>query len=588
MGSMSLCRASLPVIVLLVLATTGCEEKKPARTAPPAAAQAPTIAEAPAPPQPEKPPEPKPDPVAKLLAQAENEYAAGQANYKAGHLEAAKANFDRAVDLLMQGPVDINSDERVRATFDKIVDEIHKLEIAAFQQGDGFAEQRAEPAPIDEASEMTFPADPETTAKAVQELRETRSDIPLVINEYVAGYINFFTNTTKGRNTVISAWKRGGRYKDMIIRIMAEEGVPQDLFHLAQAESGFKPTAVSRAAARGMWQFMHYTAPIYGLKRNWWVDERQDPEKATRAAARHLKDLYNQFGDWWLAMAAYNSGAGNVQRGVQRTGYADFWELYKRNVLPNETKNYVPIIIAMTIVAKNAAQYGFTDIDTEPPLEADVVTTDYALDLRLVAEAIDVPVETLAELNPALLRMMTPRDTEYELKLPAGAKEKFESAIGAIPRDKRVAWRYHKVIAGDTLAAIARKYRTTTRAIAEANNLEDEDISAGGKLIIPMSSNQSTSIAAGAYSRKPTRYKVRKGDTVLSIADDFGVPADKLRKWNRIKGSSLRAGRTLVIYKPLAPGTSEPKSPSKSAKAKRPTKTSSGSSQLAKRSGKNN
>lgn len=511
-----------------------------------------------------------------LLDQAQREYEAGQANYKAGHLEAAKANFDRAVTMMMQSPLDIRSDERLRATFDKIVDGINALEIAAFQQGDGFTEQQAEPAPIDEANETTFPADPETTAKAERELRDTRSDIPLVINEYVAGYINFFTNTTKGRNTVIGAWQRGGRYKGMILRVLEEEGVPRDLFHLAQAESGFKPTAVSRAAARGMWQFMHYTAPLYGLQRNWWVDERQDPEKATRAAARHLKDLYNQFGDWWLAMAAYNSGAGNVQRGVQRTGYADFWELYRRNVLPNETKNYVPIIIAMTIVAKNAEQYGFTDIATEPPVPVDVVKTDYALDLRLAAEAIDVQVETQADLNPSLLRMVTPRDQEYDLKLPAGTAEKFKSAIAAIPRDKRVAWRYHKVTSGDTLAGIARRYRTTAAAISEANNLADADIAADEKLVIPMSGGSSGSTAsATAYSRRPTRYRVRKGDTVLSIADDFGVPADKLRKWNRIKGTSLRAGRTLVIYKPLAPGTVEPKVAAKSA-PKKSTKATGG------------
>jgi membrane-bound lytic murein transglycosylase D len=559
-----------------IIVTTGCEEKKPAKTTPPAAAQAPTI-QVPTPaaePAPRPTEAPKPDPVDSMVLQSDAAYQSGQANYKAGHLEAAKRDFDRAVDLLMQGPIDVGSNERLRAQFDKVVEGVHQLELVALKQGDGFTEQREEPAPIDEANEMTFPADPAVTAKAAEELRQTRSDIPLVINEYVSGYINFFTNTTKGRNTVINAWRRGGRYKEMILRILAEEGVPQDLFHLAQAESGFQPTAVSRAAARGMWQFMHYTAPLYGLKRSWWVDDRQDPEKATRAAARHLKDLYNQFGDWWLAMAAYNSGAGNVQRGVQRTGYADFWELYKRNVLPNETKNYVPIIIAMTIVAKNASQYGFTDIETEPPLNVDIVKTDYALDLRLAAEAIDAPVENLAQLNPSLLRMVTPRGDEYDLKLPAGTAEKFETAIAAIPKDKRVSWRYHKVSAGDTLASIARKYNTTANAIAAANSLANDDIATDGKLVIPVTKSTS---ATARYSRKATRYRVRKGDTVLTVADDFGVPADKLRKWNRIKGNTLRAGRTLVVYKPLADGQVEPPSAKRSTKKARtvPSKTAS-------------
>src|SRR5438105_14545847 len=174
------------------------------------------------------------------------------------------------------------------------------------------------------------------------------SDIPFVINYYVVGNINFFSNTTKGRNTLINGWQRAGRYREMIERVLREEGVPQDLIYLAQAESGFQPLAMSRASARGMWQFMSSRAAGYGLQRNWWLDERQDPEKATRAAARHLRDLYNQFGDWYLAMAAYNSGPGRVQAGVQRTGYADSWELYRRGVLPKETKKYVPTILATT------------------------------------------------------------------------------------------------------------------------------------------------------------------------------------------------------------------------------------------------
>ena len=177
----------------------------------------------------------------------------------------------------------------------------------------------------------------------------------------------------------------------MIFRIFKEEGVPQDLIYLAQAESGFKPLALSRARARGMWQFMASRGVGYGLHRSWWIDDRQDPEKATRAAARHLKDLYNQFGDWYLAMAAYNSGPGNVQQAVKRTGYADFWELYKRNVLPGETKNYVPIILAMTIISKNPARYGLDAVTPEPPLHYDVVKVNYPVDLRLVAECVDAP-----------------------------------------------------------------------------------------------------------------------------------------------------------------------------------------------------
>jgi membrane-bound lytic murein transglycosylase D len=509
----------------------------------------------------------KPDPVPELVQAAEREYQQGQAEYKAGHLNAAKEHFDRAVELMMQGPVEIQSDERLRNEFDKIVDDIHALEMQALKQGDGFTEQKPEPAPIDEANDVSAPVDPNVKAKAEAELRQTPSDIPLVINDYVASYINFFTNSARGRNTLINGWQRAGRYREMIFRILKEEGVPQDLFYLAQAESGFHPVAVSRVGARGMWQFMHYTAPIYGLQKNWWVDDRQDPEKSTRAAARHLKDLYNQFGDWWLAMAAYNSGAGNVQRAVQRTGYADFWELYRRNVLPAETKNYVPIIVAMTIVAKNPAQYGLTDVAIEPPLEPDVVKTNYAVDLRLVAEAVDSTVDEISDLNPALLRRVTPRDHEYDLKLPHGTKEKFEQAIAAIPPDKRVLWRYHRVADGETLASIAKKYRVTTSAIAQVNNLESNDPPPDARLVIPVNGKANLSASGGTYSKKAKRYKVRRGDTVSSVAADFGVSEERLRRWNHLKSNNLRAGRTLVIYPPVSAETAADSAPAKKRKA---------------------
>jgi membrane-bound lytic murein transglycosylase D len=359
----------------------------------------------------------------------------------------------------------------------------------------------------------------------------------------------------------------------MISRIFREEGVPQDLIYLAQAESGFHPLALSRAGARGMWQFMATRASGYGLERSWWVDDRQDPEKSTRAAAKHLHDLHDQFGDWYLAMAAYNSGPGNVQQAVKRTGYADFWELYRRDVLPKETKNYVPIIIAFTIMSKNPAQYGLEGIMPDPPLEADVEHIDYPVDLRLAAEAVDASVDALQDLNPSLLRMTTPKEGGFDLRLPPGTKDKYDTAIASIPPDKRVSWRFHRVALGDTLASVAKRYKTTTRAIAQANDLgEGDDIGTQTKLIIPVTAANSR-YADGepvAFSKHAFRYKVRRGDTVLSVADDFSVPADKLRQWNHLRGNDLRKGRTLLIYKPIDPGVSDRSStPSKSKKKKR-------------------
>ncbi len=576
----------LPILLGLSLLIVSCDDtgKTKSSAAPPKAANAPTIAQTVPPPPPprieEKAAAPKSDSVQDTLERAEREYQAGQANYAAGHLEAAKQNFDRAVTVLLQGPVDLKSNESLQREFDKIIEGVNTLEMQALKEGDGFTEQKPEPAPIDEANEVTFPVDPNLKAKAEEELKQTHSDLPLTLNDSVASYINFFS--TRGRGTLEHALVRSGRYRDMISRIFKEEGVPQDLIYLAQAESGFHPLALSRAGARGMWQFMASRATGYGLNRNWWVDDRQDPEKATRAAARHLKDLYNQFGDWYLAMAAYNSGPGTVQAAVQRTGYADFWELYRRNVLPQETKNYVPIIVAVTIMAKNPAQYGLDSLTLDPALNPDTVKVDYPVDLRLVAECVDSSLDKIQELNPSLLRMTTPKDGAFDLHLPAGTREKFLQAVAAIPPDKRVWWRYHKVVAGETLSTVARKYHTTPNAIAQVNNLSEDELAADSKLIIPVAGRK-LDPAAVTYSRRATRYRVRKGDTVLSVADDFGVPADKIRKWNRLKGNTLHAGRTIAIYKPVAEAGVAPASSardhtsaSKSAKSKKLQASSKG------------
>jgi membrane-bound lytic murein transglycosylase D len=550
-----------PFLLLASLFLTSCKTgpEEADSTLPAPQATAPAL---PAPPSPHPAPTPtprqaalpQPETVDQLIARAEAEYARGQANYTAGHMEAAKDNFDAAFNLLLRGPIGVQNDERLQSEFDKIVEATHELELQALKAGDGFTEQRAEPAPIDEANNITFPVDPSVKAKAQAELANTHSDLPLMLTDPVVSYINYFS--TRGHGTIERALIRRGRYSDMISRIFREEGVPQDLMFLAQAESGFQPLALSRMGARGMWQFMPWDGLHAGLQHNWWIDERQDPEKATRAAARLLRDLYNQFGDWYLAMAAYNSGPGTVQRAVQRTGYADFWELYRRNVLPGETRNYVPIILAMTIMAKNPTQYGLDHLELDRPTSADTVRIHYPIDLRLVAECTDSSTAVLQELNPSLLRMTTPKDMDFDLHLPGGMAEKFQRAVEAVPEDMRVYWRYHRVESGETLSEIARRYHTTATAIAEANNLQGDELARDSKLIIPVSPAKVVAADAGSrtastsYGKHPSRYSARKGDTVLSVADDFGVPAEKLRQWNHLSGNELRAGRTLTVYKP--------------------------------------
>jgi len=372
-----------------------------------------------------------------------------------------------------------------------------------------------------------------------------------MMTDQVAGYINYFSN--HGRGTFLRAFERSGRYREMMRSILKEEGVPQDLIYLAQAESGFHPLAVSRVGARGIWQFMGSRARGYGLERSLWVDDRQDPEKSTRAAARHLKDLYNQFGDWYLAMAAYNSGPGTVQAAVRRTGFADFWELYRRNVLPKETRNYVPIILAVTIMTKNPSQYGLDDAAMDHATRYDTVTIDYAVDLRLVAECVDAKPAELQDLNPSLLRSTTPQGKKFELHLPAGTKEQYQTAIASIPANMRLWWRYHKVQPGDTLASLARTYRTTAKSITEANHLEGTELDVEGKLVIPVAVGKHPLSDTATYARRITRYKVHRGDTVETVAENFSISPQMVRRWNGLRGDSLRGRKVLALHLPVTP-----------------------------------
>ena len=513
------------------------------------------------------------DSVADLIAQVEKEYQAGLANYQAGNTDAAKQNFDSAMNAMLGSSFDIRSDARLEKEFDRVVQGVDQLypggtdgDSASDQDASQEPQQQSEPAPIDETNGLAPTADARTKAKAEAEIKNTHSDLPLMMTDQVAGYIAYFQG--RGRGVFERALARSGRYHDMILATLKEEGVPQDLIYLAQAESGFHPLAVSRAGARGIWQFMASRARGYGLSHNMWVDERQDPEKSTQAAAHHLKDLYAQFGDWYLAMAAYNSGPGTVQAAVKRTGYADFWELYRRNVLPKETRNYVPIILAVTIMAKNPSQYGFDDVVMEKPEDYDTVTINYPVDLRLVAECVNSSTDELQDLNPSLLRLSTPRDGKFELHLPVGTKDQYETAIATIPADMRLWWRYHSVHAGETIASLSRQYRVPSRSILEANNLEvGTELAADAKLIIPLPPNHRAADTA-TYARHITRYKIRPGDTVQTVAENFGVSPQMLRRWNAIHGDSLRGRRVLLLHLPITPNARELEVASSRAKSR--------------------
>jgi membrane-bound lytic murein transglycosylase D len=267
-----------------------------------------------------------------------------------------------------------------------------------------------------------------------------------------------------------------------------------------------------------------------------------------------LRDLYAQFGDWYLAMAAYNSGPGTVQAAVRRTGYADFWELYERNVLPKETRNYVPIILAVTIMAKNPSQYGFDDVNMDEPASYDKVEIDYPVSLRLVAECVDSTTDELQDLNPSLLRLSTPRQGKFELHLPAGTRDEYQTTIASIPPDMRLWWRYHKVEPGDTVASLAHSYRVTAKSIEAANHLDGADLEQDAHLIIPIAPSKHP-VDTATYARRITRYHVRRGDTVESVAENFGVSSRMLRRWNGLHSDSLQGRRVLALHLPVSPGS---------------------------------
>jgi membrane-bound lytic murein transglycosylase D len=545
---------------LLAVSLAGCTPSQPRRAgagAPPQAT-APALpapqqaAQAPAPATPAQPAAQQ-QRVHQLIQQVEQAYAQGQAAYRKGDLANAKIDFDHAVDLMLLSGIDIKTDSQLQDEFDHIVDGVNSLEMEALKQGNGFVPP-VEPTPAEAASDVTFEVDPNIVAKARADLATTKSDLPLMVNDYVAAYIKFFANTQRGHNTLLHSFQRAGRYKAMIQRVMAEEGVPQDLIYLAVAESGFNPKAIgpktrSGGRAGGMWQFMP-NDKFYGLARTAYVDERFDPEKSTRAYARYMKFIYNQLGDWYLSMAAYDHGAGNIQHAVQKTGYADFWELYKRHELPTETQNYVPQIIAAIIIANNPTQYGFDDVTLDPPLLTDTVTINYSIDLRLVSDIVDAPADELIALNPSLLRMATPPDASFDLHLPAGTATLYEQRIAAVPEAKRNSWRYHRVAADDTLASVSRQFHISESALAGANQLGPADTLQGVEaLAIPLA-------PVASSSTHMVLYVVRKGDTLVTISDRFGVSLTQLRRWNKISGVKVDPGRRLHVAEPTVVASS--------------------------------
>lgn len=484
-----------------------------------------------------------PDPQTVLISKVEDIYGEGMKEYHAGNLQEAKQDFDKALSLLLESGMDVQNSSRLKAEFDKLVETTYGLEASASANGDALSQHEYEPPPIESFAGLTFPVDPNVRQRAERELISVRSDIPLVTNDYVAGFLTYFQNG--GQGYIEKILSRVGMYQPMISRILRKYGLPQDLIYMAAGESGFSPLAVSSAGATGMWQFMGARARDYGLKMNQYQDQREDPLKSTDAAARHLRDLYQEFGDWYLAMAAYDAGPGAIQKAIERTGYANFWKLRELHALPQETQNYVPIFIATALIAKDPRAYGF-EVQPDPPADSDQVTVTVPTDLRLVAELIDQDPKDLERLNPSLLTWATPVDEgQFVINLPHGTKDLYEQRISEVPPEKRVSWRAVKVEQADTLNAIARKYRITRAELAQANHLDGgDDPEVGAYLILPLPAGREPAYRRGRYYR----YRIRQGDTLGGIARRFHVTASSLRTWNHLRGSRIIAGRTLHVF----------------------------------------
>ncbi len=511
------------------------------------------------------------DPVADLLAVADAHFKAGEREWKLGHLGRARAEFDRAIDVLLESPHGARSHPRIRDHYERLVDRISAYETLALAAGDGFAEKPSEPASIDDLlATSTFgvavpPPSREALKDAVTaDLAQTVHDVPITLNDRVLAYVELFQGRL--RDWFENGLRRGSRYLPMIQSVFRAEGIPLDLAYVPLIESAFKPNAVSRAQAKGVWQFMRGTALENGLKHDWYIDERADPEKATKAAAKYLRTLHRMFGDWHLALASYNGGPGLVQRAMRRTGAEDFWALSaKPRAIPRETREYVPMILAAIVIARNPAQYGFS-FDAEPPIAYDTVALSRPVDLRRVAEWTGASVDEIQALNPELRRWTTPvRRTDYALKVPSGTRDTLLARLESSPPTEFASLNWHTVKRGDTVASLARRFKVSRTDLAEANGLSAKSkLRPGQELLIPRapasllaSRGTGAPVAVAARSQGSANdgapsYRVRRGDTLYAIARRFGVSVDELRAWNRLRDSRLTPGDMLAVRPPAS------------------------------------
>lgn len=532
----------LAVFTALFLLLSGCAEQTP-----------PHVLAAPSPAGPVKPP-----------AQKQAEDLVARMEDLSNRVEqedlddAATAEVLKAISTTLQSyfdaPEPVRGNPRVQGALERMCDEALQVELdsnAAPETPDA-----SEASPTDELLHLTTflsPQDLKSTYAAVQKaVAESNPGFDVPTNDAVLTYVNLFQ--TKLKDWFTRALARGQPYIPKMKEIFKDEGVPPSLVYLAIVESAFNPQATSRAKAVGMWQFIAGTAKRYDLTVDFWEDQRKDPELAARAAARYLKDLHGMFNDWQLALAAYNTGEGKIQRFVDRKPDADFWDMRKsRRGLHRETREYVPAIMAAILMATNPAAYG---IDVPQDAGAPSVATvaiETPMDLRVLAKCADVSVETLQSMNPSLRRIMTP-PRAFDLRIPARSLDGFQAKLDTVPDADKVAVAMHTVGRGESLVSIARRYHVSAEAIRLANRLPSRRVRTGTSLVIPLgaaASDPALYAEEGPSSRSGSRvYKVRRGDTLASISRRTGVSVEDLRAINRLESGKLRPGQRLVLETP--------------------------------------
>ncbi len=493
--------------------------------------------------------------IGALIERAERHFRQGEAARRRGDFSQARQEFDRAVDTILEARLKVSEHPQLLAYYRSLIERVHAVELEVARRG-GAPLQRYEPSLLEQLAQIELGK--EDLKAGSRETEDIALDFPVTITPEVRQFIHYFTRNPKGRATMEVGLQRAGRYLPMARRIFQEEGVPLDLVWLAQAESNWRPYARSPMNALGIWQFISGTGAKYGLRQTGWLDERLGLEQPTRAAARYLRFLYERYLDWSLALAAYNCGEAAVDRAIAASGYADFWYLHRRRLLPAETRNYVPIILAIIIIAKDPARYGF-QVEPEPPLEYETVPVEGPIDLRLIAEVAGTTPEQIQDLNPELKRGYIPPGETYTVRVPVGVGELVGEMLARVPTEHRDSWRIHRVAQGETLQSIAEQYRVSTEQIAEVNALDGKaSLEAGTRVIIPTSvarqaSGRSLGLEVTRLSVVRITVRARPGDTITRIAARYGLSAHDIARLNRMSPRArLRAGQKIVLALPAS------------------------------------